>query len=91
LVNGYSGFFPPESLKLNELMSREGLSPVTLSRLWSLKVHFVVVRRADAIAAKAETYSDDTYTLQRVFRDAKGIDVYELVRAAESPQKSSID
>lgn len=91
LVNGYSGFFPPESLKLNDLMSREGLSPETLSRLWLLKVHFIVVRRADSIAAKAETYSDDMYALQRVFRDAKGIDVYELVRAAASPQKSSVN
>ena len=91
LVNGYSGFFPPESLKLNDLMSREGLSPVTLSQLWSLKVHLIVVRREDSIAAKAETYSDDTYTLRRVFRDAIGIDVYELVRVTELPQRKGVD
>lgn len=83
LVNGYSGFFPPESLKLNDLMTREGLSSVTLSQLWSLKVHFVVVRRSDPIAAKAENYADGAYALNRVFRDSIGIDVYELVRIVE--------
>lgn len=83
LVNGYSGFFPPESLKLNELMTSEGLSPRTLAQLWSLKVQFIVVRRADVFSVSAEGYSDGTYKLMRVFRDAIGIDVYELVRLPE--------
>ena len=80
MVNGYSGFFPPESLTLNELMSREGLSPVTLSLLLSLEVHFIVVRRAEDFSASMGTYSDGTHKLIRVFRDTTGIDVYELVR-----------
>lgn len=80
LVNGYSGFFPEESLNLNQLVTNEGLSSVTLSRLWSLKVHFVVVRRSDPLGHAAETRVDDAYTLRRVFRDTSGIDVYELHR-----------
>ena len=91
LVNGYSGFFPDESLKLNQLMTSEGLSQTMLSRLWSLNVHFLVVRKTDSIAGMAEMLPDGQYTLIRVFRDVVGVDVYELVLVPEPAQQPVVN
>lgn len=91
LVNGYSGFFPNESLKLNELISQEGLTSGTLARLWTLKVQFVVLRREDSIAATIPMLPAGEYALVRVFRDSVGIDVYELFRVSKSSQRQQVD
>jgi len=79
LVNGYSGFFPPDYLRLREESWAGPLSDERLSRLFHDGVRYVVVDRNryrrewhDALVAAPHTQ------VKLLLRSKSGIDVYEL-------------
>lgn len=82
LVNGYSGFFPGDSFELRDAVNEalDGAFPTReiLDRFADADVEFLVVRRSVITADDLEGVWFDSVSIQRVFDDAVGIDVYRL-------------
>lgn len=78
MVNGYSGFFPPEHLDLVSEIRREGLSEEVKSKLARLNVYFIVASddSPDLINEALSSTSDAALTM--VFESSSGVCVYRL-------------
>ena len=78
MVNGYSGFFPPEHLDLVSEIRREGLSEEVKSKLARLNVYFIVAPddSPDLINEALSSTSDAALTM--VFESSSGVCVYRL-------------
>ena len=82
LINGYSGFFPRSSLKLQQELSDESVSVHNKLHLQSLGVEFLVVSRLfrePSEMLKSQTAANDGKLLKLVFSSSNNIDVYKLV------------
>tara|TARA_R110002095_G_scaffold207120_1_gene191754 strand:- start:74713 stop:76293 length:1581 start_codon:yes stop_codon:yes gene_type:complete len=80
LVNGYSGFFPDEYFEISEAINTEPPSEAIFRQLADSKVEFLVVMRSQV---KVKSFSDtrfDTVSLEHVYSDPVGVDVYRLQR-----------
>jgi hypothetical protein len=79
LINGYSGFFPPDYLKFQAQVNKDGLSQDILSQLVAMKTHFIVVHRSYQPPIPDRPVMDSQFQLLLVHDDAIGIRIYELV------------
>ncbi len=79
MVNGYSGYFPPEYLALKMEMTAFP-SPETLSGLRHLGVAYCVVKQDSIFAQTTRTKAAGGLGLERVFTDdTSQVDIYRLV------------
>lgn len=80
LVDGYSGFFPPEYFELRAALNLRPLSEDAFKRLAEAGVELVVVDRTANIAPALDQLQFNSFRLEHVFADSVGIDVYRLLR-----------
>ena len=78
LVNGYSGFFPNEYMKLRAEITKDGLTDSTLQQLAGMKTQFIVSRESCTVKQQGDGAA--AYTLRLAFEDPVGMKVYELVK-----------
>ncbi len=77
MVNGYSGFFPEQYMKLRQDITKRGPDSQILDELAAMKVHFLVVRSSYQMP-DGGALMDKQDRLQLVYRDPVGIDIYQL-------------
>ncbi|MGH7128173.1 MAG: hypothetical protein ACREIV_06375, partial [Planctomycetaceae bacterium] len=82
LVNGYSGFFPKEHFEIRDAVNTAFPSEAVLQRLADRGVEFVVVDRSAIPAEALDRATFGSLSLERVFADPGGVEVYRLRRAA---------
>jgi hypothetical protein len=82
LVDGYSGFFPQEHFSLRNAVNTSLLTESTLARLIDADVELLVVRRADISVQIPESATFGSVSVERVYEDPIGVDVYRLVKTA---------
>lgn len=87
LVNGYSGFFPPESLKLAEEAAAGPLTGERWRQLYDAGVRYAAVDRR----RYAVTWSADepfgSLTFRKLISSPSGIDVYQILDASIEPTR----
>jgi len=82
LLNGYSGFFPPEDFERREILHREFPGELGMQLLAGLGIEFVVVRRTSFPDGLAGRWGGLQLSLA-LRDDAAGIDIYEIRRQPE--------
>jgi hypothetical protein len=88
LVNGYSGVFPEDFLRLKQLMAGFPDEP-SLEALAARDVAFCVVRDGEVTTKIGDGHAFDRHALRRVHRDARaGIAIYRLETAEAGRQAS---
>jgi hypothetical protein len=87
IVNGYSGFFPAESLQLQSDIRENGFSADMLTRLIRLNVLFVVIHPSDSRFYNLPQNSRNDDRVKLIFEDANGIRVYQLLSAVQASLK----
>jgi hypothetical protein len=78
MVNGYSGFFPPEHLDLVSEIRREGLSEEVKGKLARLNVYFIVSSDNSSDLILDALSSTSGAAMTRVFESSSGVCVYRL-------------
>ena len=78
MVNGYSGFFPAEFLKLQDRINDEGLSDEVLSQLAKTKIHLLVIHDSYSEITDASAKSANDHRLKLVFESSNRIRVFQL-------------
>ncbi len=78
MINGYSGYFPPEYLSLKLTMTAFPALD-TLSRLLELGVNYCVVKRDSIFSAPARKKAANGLGLELIFSDdSSRVDIYRL-------------
>ncbi len=83
MVNGYSGFFPPEHSELGSAINASFPSERALRRLADAGVELLVVNRSTYSSDPIQQTPYGSYALDEVFTGSVGIDVYRLRRDDE--------
>jgi hypothetical protein len=78
LVDGYSGFFPPDHFQIRDAINRYPLSEEVVRRLADKEVEFLVIDRSLVPESAVGDGVFGFYSLTRVFESSKGIEVYRL-------------
>lgn len=85
MLNGYSGFFPPEYFKFQDAFNTLGLTDEVLSAFCKADVDLVVIHRSYLRQESVSEISLTHHRLQLVHSDDVGIDVYRLTARNDSP------
>jgi hypothetical protein len=78
LVDGYSGFFPPDHFKIRGALNHFPLTDQLVRQLADKEVEFLVVDRSLVPAGALGDGKFEFYSLKRVFESSNGIEVYRL-------------
>jgi hypothetical protein len=78
LVNGYSGFFPASDFQIRNMFDRYAPLDDILRWFAERNVEFLVMMRSEVSPEAIASVRDGPVTLEPVYEDAIGIDVYRL-------------
>ena len=78
LVDGYSGFFPPDHFQLRDAINQYPLTEEVVKRVADKEAEFLVLDWSLVPASALGERSFGFYSLRRVFESSNGIEVYRL-------------
>lgn len=80
LVNGYSGFFPPQYFATRNTILQQGITNDLVEQLFSQGVRWIVVDRQRMELNWQDQWHWNALQVTRVLQGNDGVDVYELTR-----------
>lgn len=83
LVNGYSGFFPPQYFEIRSKILSSGMTREIVEQLVTEGVGWIVVDRQRSELPWEDRWDWGRVEARRVFRGAAGVDLYRLGLEAE--------